>query len=203
MKQRKPARQSSRKKTQRTSRPHETWNGTLLEMLPEEEFGVEELDLYNTHARVERMWAEILGGYRERFKFTLFPNSSGDQSQLIVVRDIDFVSTCAHHLLPFRGKAHVGYLPDGVICGLSKIPRTVNMFARRLQTQERLGVQIADFLEEKLRPKAVLVSLTAEHLCMSVRGVKAQHASTVTTVLRGLATSSDSLKHEFLNTLKL
>lgn len=173
--------------------------GYISSLVPESEFDDPELDLQKTPARVRRMWSEMLEGYLpQKWDFTTFPNPD-EQSQLIVVRDLSFVSTCAHHRLPFRGKAHVGYIPDRVVCGLSKIPRTVDLFAHRFQTQERLGRQVADFLVEKLAPKAVIVMLSAEHLCMSVRGVRKAHAETMTVVLRGIAATTPGIKEEFLS----
>ena len=119
--------------------------------------------------------------------------------QMVIVRDIEIYSLCEHHVLPFFGKAHVAYIPNGYIVGLSKIARVVDAFARRLQVQERLTIQVADWLDEHLQPRGVGVVLEAEHLCMSLRGVQAAGAKTVTSALRGLVRDDPRTRQEFLS----
>jgi GTP cyclohydrolase I len=117
--------------------------------------------------------------------------------QMVVVREIDFASMCEHHLLPFLGKAHVAYVPDGKVIGLSKIPRVVEMFARRLQLQERMTEEIADFLEDALHPCGVGVVVEALHLCMAIRGVKKANARMVTSAVRGSFKENLNTRSEF------
>jgi GTP cyclohydrolase I len=134
----------------------------------------------------------------EPFNFTTFPNDA-DYDELIVVRDIPFQSLCMHHVLPFHGVAHVGYLPRERIVGLSKLARVVELFARELQLQERLTTQIASWLQDQLDPKGVGVVLEAEHLCMSLRGVQKPGARTVTSALYGLVRDDGRTREEFLS----
>jgi GTP cyclohydrolase I len=122
-----------------------------------------------------------------------------DYDEMVLVKDIDFYSLCEHHLLPFFGKVHVAYIPNGKVLGLSKVPRVVQMFARRLQVQERLTMQIAGTLEEVLRPKGVGVVLEASHLCMAMRGVEKQNAYAVTSSLRGEFSDDPKTRAEFLD----
>jgi GTP cyclohydrolase I len=150
--------------------------------------------LGDTPARVARAYAELLTP--RPFDLTTFPNDEG-YDELVLARDIPFQSLCEHHLLPFHGVAHVGYIPDGRILGLSKLARVVELFARGLQVQERLTSQVAGWLEEHLRPKGVGVVLEAEHLCMSLRGVKATGSTTVTSALRGLVRDDARTRTEF------
>jgi GTP cyclohydrolase I len=117
---------------------------------------------------------------------------------MVMVRDIEFYSLCEHHLLPFHGRAHVAYVPDGRVVGLSKLARVVDVFARRLQVQERLTEQVADALEDVLRPRGVGVVLEALHLCMMMRGVEQQAARTVTSALRGVFRDDARTRDEFL-----
>jgi GTP cyclohydrolase I len=138
--------------------------------------------LKETPRRVAAAYAELLTPVA--FNPTTFPNDEG-YDELVVIRDVPFQSLCAHHLLPFHGTAQIAYLPGERIIGLSKLGRVVDMFARDLQVQERLTVQVADWLEETLAPRGVGVILEAEHLCMSLRGVQKAGAKTVTSALRG------------------
>jgi GTP cyclohydrolase IA len=151
--------------------------------------------LRETPRRVAEAYAELLTP--PSFRATTFPNDHGYDG-LIVARAIPFRSLCMHHLLPFRGLAHVGYLPGERIIGLSKLARVVERFAGDLQIQERLTVQIADWLQTELRPKGVGVVLEAEHLCMSLRGVQQPSARTVTSALRGAVRDDDHTRQEFL-----
>jgi GTP cyclohydrolase I len=152
-------------------------------------------DLAETPQRVARAFAELLTP--RPFDPTTFPNDEG-YDELVLARDIRFQSLCQHHLLPFHGVAHVGYIPGGRILGLSKLARVVELFARRLQVQERLTQQVADWLDEHLAPRGVGVVLEAEHLCMSLRGVRAQGSRTMTSAVRGLLREDARTRQEFL-----
>ena len=120
-------------------------------------------------------------------------------SQMVLVKDIEVYSLCEHHMLPFFGKAHVAYIPNGHIVGLSKIPRIVDVFARRLQVQERLTDQIKDCIQETLNPKGVAVVIEAQHLCMQMRGVEKQHSSTTSSAFSGLFLKDEKTRSEFMN----
>ena len=154
--------------------------------------------LLETPGRVHRMYRELLAGYHvdpERLlNGAIF---EVDYSEMVVVKDIEFYSLCEHHLLPFFGKAAVAYVPRGKVVGLSKLPRIVEMFARRLQVQERMTQQIADFVQEKLDPKGVGVVVEATHLCMVMRGVR-KEALVTTAALHGLMQTRDRTRAEFL-----
>ena len=123
-------------------------------------------------------------------------------SQMVLVKDIEMYSLCEHHMLPFFGKAHVAYIPNGHIVGLSKIPRIVDVFSRRLQVQERLTDQIKDCLQETLNPKGVAVVIEAQHLCMQMRGVEKQHSSTTSSAFSGLFLKDEKTRAEFMNLIK-
>ena len=152
--------------------------------------------LADTPRRVAAAYQELLTP--RSFDLTTFPNDEG-YDELVVARDIPFHSLCQHHLLPFKGVAHVGYLPGERILGLSKLARVVELFARDLQVQERLTKQVADWLEEHLAPKGVGVVLEAEHLCMSLRGVQASGSRTVTSALHGLLREDPRSRAEFFS----
>jgi len=122
-----------------------------------------------------------------------------DSKQIVVVKDIEIYSLCEHHLLPFFGKAHVGYIPNGTICGLSKIPRVVDAFARRLQLQERLTAQIKDCIQEVLNPMGVAVVIEAQHLCMSMRGIQKQNSVTTTSEFSGAFLKNFNTRQEFMH----
>jgi GTP cyclohydrolase I len=145
---------------------------------------------------VASAYAELLSP--RSFQLTTFPNDEG-YDELVIARDIPFSSLCQHHLLPFTGIAHVGYLPGPRIVGLSKLARVVELFARDLQVQERLTKQVADLLQDRLRPKGVGVVLEAEHLCMSLRGVEARGARTVTSALHGHLRDDGRARAEFFS----
>ena len=149
----------------------------------------------DTPRRVADLYLELLTP--RPFTATTFPNDAG-YDELVLVRDIPFRSLCEHHLLPIVGTAHVGYLPGDRILGLSKLARVVELYARRLQVQERLTTQIADWLRERLGPRGVGVVLEAEHLCMTLRGVQAAGATTVTSSLYGLLRDDPASRAEFL-----
>jgi GTP cyclohydrolase I len=156
---------------------------------------LERAELRDTPRRMADTYAELLTP--EPFTATTFPNTEG-YDELVVVRDIPFSSLCMHHLLPFIGVAHVGYLPAESIIGLSKLARIVDHFARRLQLQELLTEQIARSLNERLRPRGVGVVLEAEHLCMTLRGVRKPGSRTVTSALHGLVRDDPRTRQEFL-----
>src|SRR6478735_7733433 len=143
--------------------------------------------LLNTPSRVARMWSELLAGYRENPAAHLATTFDVAHGELVLVKDIAFSSMCEHHMLPFTGHAHIAYLPAaGRITGLSKLARLVDGFAHRLQVQERLTTQVAETLVERLDPTGVVVVIEAEHLCMTMRGVKKPGALTVTSAVRGI-----------------
>lgn len=143
--------------------------------------------LLETPARVARAYAEMFAGLHQDPAEILGTTFDINHSELVLVKDIPFYSTCEHHLVPFHGVAHVGYIPgpEGKVTGLSKLARTVDVFARRPQVQERLTTQVVEVLEENLRPLGAIVVVQAEHMCMSMRGVKKPGAKTVTSAVRG------------------
>jgi len=155
--------------------------------------------LAGTPDRVRRMYAELTDGYRTDPEALLNGASFAvDYDEMVVVRDIEFYSLCEHHLLPFFGRAHVGYLPRGKVIGLSKIPRVVDMYAHRLQVQERMTQQVASFLMERLDPKGVGCVVEATHLCTVMRGVKKQEATMVTSSMLGTFRRDARTRSEFL-----
>jgi GTP cyclohydrolase I len=160
--------------------------------------------LKETPARVVRSWVELYSGYTAEQDLPVLMKTfdAGPCNEMVVVRDIEFWSTCEHHMLPFVGVAHVGYLPDGRVIGLSKIPRLVEVFSRRLQVQERLTVQITDALTSHLRPKGAACVLEAKHLCMSCRGVRQGSASMVTSSLVGAFKVDERTRSEFLSLVR-
>jgi len=156
--------------------------------------------LLKTPSRVAHAYKEILAGYRtnpEELINDAFFTVSYDE--MVIVKDIEFYSLCEHHMLPFYGVVHVGYIPDGKVIGLSKIPRIVDMFSRRLQVQERMTQQIADFLQESLQPQGVGVVVEGKHLCMMMRGIKKQGSSMTTSAMLGVFRTQPSTRMEFLN----
>jgi GTP cyclohydrolase I len=167
-----------------------------LELLRAIGADVDSPDLVETPRRVAASFAELVTPVE--FGATLFPND-GRYDELVVVRDIQFHTLCLHHLLPFHGQAHVAYLPGERIIGISKLARVVEVLARDLQLQERLTVQIADWLERELAPRAVGVVLSAEHMCMTIRGIRKPGARTVTSALRGSLRDDARTRQEFLS----
>lgn len=153
--------------------------------------------LLDTPARVARMYEEICGGMQQDAAEHLSTTFEVSENGMVVERDIPFYSLCEHHLLPFFGRAHIAYLPSGRVAGLSKLARTVEVFARRLQLQERLSAQVADALMEHLGAKGVIVMMEAEHMCMSMRGVCKPGTQTVTLVKRGAFEQDPALVDEF------
>ena len=158
--------------------------------------------LKNTPNRVARMYTELLSGYRlEPSKIINGALFNVGYDEMVLVRDIEFYSLCEHHMLPFLGRAHVAYLPAGKVIGLSKIPRIVDMYARRLQIQERMTRQIADILQETLKPQGVAVVVEAVHLCSMMRGVKKHDARMTTSAMHGAFRANLATRQEFLENI--
>ena len=155
--------------------------------------------LLRTPSRVAKMYAELTAGYhidpQALINDAVF---SVDYDEMVMVKDIDFSSLCEHHMLPFMGRVHVAYIPNGKVIGLSKIPRIVEMYARRLQVQERLTVQIADFIDAALQPLGVAVVAEGVHLCSMMRGVKKANAKMITSAMRGVFRSDPKTRAEFM-----
>lgn len=155
--------------------------------------------LERTPERVARMYDELLAGYRvDPYALINEALFDVDYDDMVIVRDIEFYSMCEHHLLPFIGKANVAYIPDGKVIGLSKIPRIVDLFARRLQVQERMTNQIAEFLTAAIHPQGVAVVMEAMHLCSRIRGVKKADARLVTSCMVGTFRTNTTTRQEFL-----
>lgn len=159
--------------------------------------------ILDTPDRVARMYKETMGGYEEDATTHLSRTFSAPTSDMVIEKDIVFFSTCEHHMMPFYGKAHIAYIPDGKVVGISKLARTVEVYAKRLQIQEQLTSQIADAIMDALAPKGVMVMLEAEHMCMTMRGVKKPGTKTVTVAARGLFAEQDSYKQDFYNMLRV
>ncbi len=159
--------------------------------------------LLNTPLRVSQSLQFLTSGYRmnedDLLNKALFDVA---YDEMVIVRDIELFSLCEHHLLPFFGKCHVGYIPDGRVIGLSKIPRLVDMYARRLQVQERLTRQIAETIDQKIRPRGVAVVIEAQHLCMIMRGVEKQNSVAVTSSMLGVFKDNQNTRNEFLNLVR-
>jgi GTP cyclohydrolase I len=156
--------------------------------------------LVRTPDRVARMYDELTSGYHtDPIKLINDALFDVDYDEMVIVKDIEFYSMCEHHMLPFFGRAHVAYIPDGKVVGLSKIPRVVEMFARRLQVQERMTRQIADFLDEVLHPKGVAVVVEGAHMCSMMRGVKKANASMTTSTMLGSFREDSKTRAELMN----
>ena len=156
--------------------------------------------LLKTPQRVKKAYEFIFGGYkedpREILRSALFTSSN---DEMVLLKDIEFYSTCEHHLLPIIGRVHVAYIPDGKVVGLSKIPRVVNVFARRMQIQEQLTEQIADAIMDTITPKGVAVVVQARHMCMEMRGVQKINSTTTSSALRGLFKKDEKTRSEFFS----
>lgn len=156
--------------------------------------------LLKTPQRVKKAYEFIFGGYkedpREILESALFSTSN---DEMVLLKDIEFYSTCEHHLLPIIGRVHVAYIPDGKVVGLSKIPRVVNVFARRMQIQEQLTEQIADAIMDTIKPKGVAVVIQARHMCMEMRGVEKINSTTTSSALRGLFKRDEKTRSEFFS----
>jgi len=156
--------------------------------------------LVKTPERVAKSMAFLTNGYKENptniLKSAIFAEN---YNQMVLVKDIEMYSLCEHHMLPFFGKTHIAYIPNGHIVGLSKIPRIVDVFSRRLQVQERLTDQIKDCIQDALNPKGVAVVIEAQHLCMQMRGVEKQHSLTTTSAFSGIFLKDEKTRSEFMN----
>ena len=148
------------------------------------------------------MYEEIFGGMDEDAKVHLEKTFTAESSQMVIEKDIVFYSTCEHHLMPFYGKENIAYIPDGKVVGLSKLARTVEVYARRPQIHEQMTTQIADAIMEHLNPKGVMVVLQAEHMCMTMRGVKKPGSQTVTMAYRGVFEEEEGLRNTFLQMIR-
>jgi GTP cyclohydrolase I len=158
--------------------------------------------LEKTPRRVAKAYAELLEGYRtDPIKLVNGATFKADYDEMVIVRDIEFNSLCEHHMLPFLGRAHVAYLPKGEVIGLSKIPRIVDMFARRLQIQEKMTRQIADFLNTLLEPRGVAVIMEAVHMCSMIRGVEKHDARMTTSCMLGAFRNNEATRMEFLDNI--
>ena len=158
--------------------------------------------LLDTPDRIARMCEQIYGGLYENAATHLSKQFHATNNNIVLEKDITFYSTCEHHLLPFYGKAHVAYIPDQRVAGLSKLARTVEVFARRLQLQEQLTGQIADALMEHMRAKGAIVMIEAEHMCMTMRGIKKPGSQTVTLARRGVFETDPALEERFFRMLE-
>jgi GTP cyclohydrolase I len=158
--------------------------------------------LVNTPDRVARMYEEICGGLDETPEEHLSKIFTASNDEIVIEKDVTFYSLCEHHLMPFYGKAHIAYIPDGKVVGISKLARTVEVYARRPQIQEQLTSQVADALMEHLNPKGVIVMMEAEHMCMSMRGIKKVGSKTVTYAARGAFLEDEQLVNRFFNMVK-
>jgi GTP cyclohydrolase IA len=159
--------------------------------------------LLGTPGRVQRAFTELTAGYKDDpesiLRGALF---SVNYDEMVIVKDVEMFSLCEHHLLPFFGKVHVAYIPNGKVVGLSKIPRLVEVFARRLQVQERLTTQIAETIQDAIEPQGVAVVIEARHLCMMMRGVEKQHSATVTSSMQGVFRDCVQTREEFLSLIR-
>nr|WP_245808539.1 GTP cyclohydrolase I FolE [Deinococcus hopiensis] len=159
--------------------------------------------LLKTPHRVAKAWGFLTAGYHKSLQ-----DAAGDAvfeadgSEMVIVKDIEFYSMCEHHMLPFYGRAHIAYIPDGKILGLSKFARIVDLYSRRLQVQERITTQIADAVSELLDPRGVAVLMEGVHLCMAMRGVQKQNSSTTTSAMRGLFKSDARTRAEFMSAVQ-
>lgn len=157
--------------------------------------------LLETPDRIARMYEELAAGYSDDAAAHLRKRFHVDNNDMVMEKDIHFYSFCEHHMLPFYGNAAIAYIPNGEVVGLSKIARTVEVFAKRFQLQERLTAQIADAFMEELKPKGVMVLIQAEHMCMTMRGIKKPGTRTVSVVTRGIFDNNESLQNSFYRML--
>ena len=158
--------------------------------------------LMETPDRIARMYEEICGGLYESAEEHLKRTFTAEDTEMVVEKDITFYSMCEHHMMPFYGKVHIAYVPDGKVVGLSKLARTVEVYAGRLQLQEKMTVEIADALMEYLAPKGVMVLTEAEHMCMTMRGVKKPGSKTVSVVTRGVFEDNERLQNMFFRMVR-
>jgi len=162
----------------------------------------ERAGLHDTPSRVARMYEEIFRGLLPPEEDLLKCIEGETHDEMVLIKDIPFYSVCEHHLLPFFGYAHIAYIPDGRIVGLSELPKAIDYLARRPQVQERLTKQLADLVMEKLKPKGCMVVISAEHLCMSMRGIKKTGSTTVTSAVRGIFRKSQTTRQEALELIQ-
>ena len=158
--------------------------------------------LLETPERVAKMYEELAGGYTDSASIHLAKRFDVENNDIVLEKDIEFYSLCEHHMLPFYGRVAIAYIPDGEVIGLSKMARTVEVFAKRLQLQERMTSQIADAFMEELNPKGVMVMIEAEHMCMTMRGIKKPGTKTVTVMARGSFENDERLQNTFFRMLE-
>ena len=158
--------------------------------------------LLETPERVAKMYEELAGGYTDSASTHLVKRFDVENNDIVLEKDIEFYSLCEHHMLPFYGRVAIAYIPDGEVIGLSKMARTVEVFAKRLQLQERMTAQIADAFMEELNPKGVMVMIEAEHMCMTMRGIKKPGTKTVTVMARGSFENDECLQNTFFRMLE-
>lgn len=159
--------------------------------------------LLKTPHRVAKAWGFLTAGYHKSLQEAVGDAVfEADGSEMVIVKDIEFYSMCEHHMLPFYGRAHIAYIPDGKILGLSKFARIVDLYSRRLQVQERITTQVADAVQDLLAPKGVAVMMEGVHLCMAMRGVQKQNSSTSTSAMRGLFKSDARTRAEFMSAVQ-
>ena len=158
--------------------------------------------LLETPERVAKMYEELVGGYTDSASTHLAKRFDVENNDIVLEKDIEFYSLCEHHMLPFYGRVAIAYVPDGEVIGLSKMARTVEVFAKRLQLQERMTAQIADAFMEELNPKGVMVMIEAEHMCMTMRGIKKPGTKTVTVMARGSFENDECLQNTFFRMLE-
>lgn len=163
---------------------------------------IERPGLKDTPHRVAKMYEEIFSGLESPEEDLLKPIEGESHDEMVLLKDIPFYSMCEHHLLPFIGKAHVAYIPSGKITGLSELAKALEYFAKRPQVQERLTANLADLIMERLKPRGCMVVIDAEHLCMSMRGIKKPGSRTVTSAVRGIFRSKQSTREEMLSLIK-
>jgi len=158
--------------------------------------------LKNTPERVVKSWGKLFSGYTQNTKDIIKTFREGTCDEMVVLKNISFYSTCEHHILPFFGKVSIGYIPDKKIVGISKLARIVEIYCRRLQIQERMTAQIADFIWENLKPRGVMVIVKAQHLCMMARGIEKQDSTMVTSAIRGVFKEDQKPRMEFMEAIK-
>jgi len=158
--------------------------------------------LLNTPNRVIKSWDEIYSGYDKDPNSLLTTFESGTYDQMVICKDIELYSMCEHHMLPFFGKAHVAYIPDSKVIGISKLARLLDIYARRLQIQERIGEQVTTFLMESLQPEGAACIIEAEHMCMRMRGCNKQHSTMVTSSMKGVFFTNYAARQELLQLIK-
>jgi GTP cyclohydrolase IA len=157
--------------------------------------------LFETPTRVVKSWEEIYAGYKQ-YPEDVITTFEDDCDEVVIVKDIEFSSMCEHHMLPFIGKAHIGYIPDGKVLGLSKMPRILDIYAKRLQIQERICQQVTKALDKYVKPIGSACVIEAVHMCMSCRGVKKQHSKAITSSLTGAFKTDPAARQEFMGMIK-